>query len=720
MIMTDAFTLRIDDAGIARIVFDLPGAKVNKLTSDAMAEFRDLIAELRNTAGIKAMALLSGKKNIFIAGADIDEIADISDPDDGARKATLGQTILNEVSTLPFPTIAAIDGACLGGGLELALACRYRIATENSRTSIGLPEVTLGIIPGFGGTQRLPRLIGLRKSLALILTGKPVHSRKALKYHIVDACVPTEFLDQKIDSFIADLQSGRIDSSPERHPRARTSWLLDRNPIAASVILSAARRSIIRTSGTFYPAPLLALDVIRKTRGLSLEKGLAVEARDFGKLAAGMVSKNLVKLFFIRERLKKDNGVAGDAGETSAVRSAGVVGAGVMGGAVSWLLTKAEIPVRLRDLNWDAVGKGFASAAGIYATLRKRGKYDAREVNLRMHKLTGTIDYSGFQDLDIVIEAVSEDPGIKQIVFHELETATRPDAIIASNTSTLSITEMARALVHPERFIGMHFFNPANRMPLVEVIPGEQTAPATVAAVVKLTKTLGKTPVVVKSTPGFLVNRLLLPYLNEAFYLLEDGVAPKRIEDITRRFGMPMGPFTLTDTVGIDIGCKAAGILENAFGDRMSVAPILRRIYEEGDILGRKNNNGIFLYRKDHKPLLNPAVTAIIEAAVRAKPESAPLGDDDIANRMLFTMINEASRCIEEAVVANADYLNMAMILGTGFPAFRGGPLRHADSVGTGSILRALTTWSDAAGVRFEPSAMLRTLGKADLPFHKS
>ncbi len=720
--MSGAFKFTIDGAtGIGTILFDYPGERINKLTFEVMDELETLIDKIGSDSSLKAVTLISAKKDIFIAGADINEIASINSSEDGKKKALLGQRIITKFSKLPLPTVAVINGACLGGGLELSLAFDYRIATDNPKTSIGLPEVNLGIIPGFGGTQRLPRLIGLEKALTMILTGRPVDGKKAYRYRLVDALIPKEFLHEKVNEFISVIlqPNGAEQIKKQRNKATLQSIVLEKNPIGKAVLFNLSKKNVVAKTKQFYPAPLKAVDVIKKTHAMPLDQGLQIEADEFSKLVITDTCRNLINLFFIREKLKKDSGTR-EPVAIKDIANVGVLGAGVMGGAIAWLFTKSFISTRIKDLNWDAIRKGYETAAKIYKQLKKLRKFDDREINLRMHKLSATVDYSGFEKIDLVIEAVVEDLNVKQSVFSDLENRIPSSAIIASNTSTLSITEMSKRLKNPERFIGMHFFNPVNRMPLVEVIPGDKTSPKTIATIMELTKRLGKTPVLVKSCPGFLVNRLLLPYLNEAFYLLQVGVDPVRVDSIITRFGMPMGPFALADEVGIDIGYKAAKILEESYGKRMKMVDIFVDISNDKSLLGKKSGKGIYQYSGKDKEI-NPEIASLVS---KYSGESQSLGinvsDNEILERLMLIMVNEASRCMQEEIVSCPEYLDMAMIMGTGFPPFRGGLLRYADSFGISKIVDVLKGFETVSKDRFQPCDYLNKMKDEQLKFYSS
>lgn len=705
--MDTAFDLKIDANGVARLTFDLPGEKVNTFSSVTMKELGVHLKNLAIRKDVNALLLLSGKPGIFIAGADIDELARINNEQEAQAKARRGQALFGLLVALPFPSIAVIDGACVGGGLECALACDYRVVSDNPKTKLGLPEVSLGIIPGWGGSQRLPRLIGLSKALGLILTGRAVDGKKAMRLGLADKLVAHEFLDESVSEFLDQVLNNPRSILEKRKSKDFVTWFMDKTPIGQYLVFKKARQSILHRTKGKYPAPEEALKVVQETLGHSLESGLIFEARAFSKLCVTHISKNLVQLFYSNEALKKDAGI-GSSLHPAPVNSAGVLGAGVMGGGIAWLLSSKDISVRMKDIEWDAIAAGYAEANAYYGQLVKRRKLKKGAANVKMHRISGTVDYSGFRNVDIVIEAVVEKLEVKRKVLCEVELQIHDDAVIASNTSSLSIDDIAIALERPERFVGMHFFNPVNRMPLVEVIAGKKTSQEAIARVVNLTRRLGKTPIVVNNCSGFLVNRILIPYLNESAHMLEEGTSMTRIDAAIEAFGMPMGPFALADEVGIDVGVKVATILENAYGDRMRVADIMKVLYEERHLVGRKQGKGFYIHKgKQRTPNEKDIESITRKLESRMQSPSTSLNSEEIVDRAMLTMINEASRCLEEDIVHDAEHLDMAMIMGTGFPAFRGGLLRYADERGLSSVCRSLGALSETCGKRFEPSPLL-------------
>jgi len=698
------FDLEMDDRGIATLVFDTPNSSVNVLCFDALYELEEKLVQLHNDKHIKALFIESAKEHIFIAGADIKEIKAFKDSAETVSKLQHGQEILNTLETLPYPTIAVIDGACLGGGLELAMACDYRIATNEAHTRIGLVEVSLGIIPGLGGTQRLPLLVGFTKAIELITASKRLKGDKALKLGLVDASVPLGYLAFKKEEFVKEILEGKLENKVAKTRRG-IQWYEMFLPIKI-LIAKMARSAVIKKTAGHYPAPLKAIDVLEETLTMSLEDGLQVELEVFEPLATSAISKNLIELFFTSEALKKETF---SKGKTKEIHSAGVLGVGTMGSGIAWALTQKEIPVRLGARKMQSIATAMSHMMQSFESIKKRGRLTSREIGLKMDRVTYTTELKGLEDVDIVVEAVSEDPSVKAQVFASLEDVLKEDTIIATNTSSLAITALAKDTKHPERFVGMHFFNPVSMMPLVEVIAGEKTSDDTLSSVVSLAKRLGKTPIKVSECAGFLVNRTLLPYLNEAAKMFEEGENIEHIDKLLTDFGMPMGPFTLADEVGIDIGVKVSDILHDAYGERMEPSAVLSKMIEN-NYLGKKNGKGFYLHKGKKR--------SQHEEVYEFQNGKAMLADNIILDRAILIMVNEAARCLEEAVVDNARYLDMAMVMGTGFPPFRGGLLRYADGEGLANIVARLRKLEELYGERFTPTELLVEMIKKDENFY--
>ncbi len=705
-------TLDVDGDGVAWLVFDRPDSKVNILSSAVMARLDAHLAEVEEgarTGRVKALVVRSGKPRSFIAGADVAEIAGVQDVAEAEAGSRAGQEVFRRLERLPVPTIAAIDGLCLGGGAELALACTYRIGTNAPETRIGFPEVRLGIIPGWGGTTRLPRLVGLRTAVEMIVTGKTISARRALRIGLLDEAVPPTYLEERTRRFAWE----RIDRGRKRSARRKglgTRLLEDTAPGRRLLIHTARKRVLGETKG-HYPAPLAALDVLTRTLSLPLEQAFALEAETVGRLAVSDVSKNLIHVFELMESAKK---AAPDA-EARPVERAAVLGAGVMGGGIAQLLAYRGLTVRIKDIKEEAIALGLRHARELFDNAVRRGRLERREAERGMERISPTLDYSGFGIADVVIEAVVERMDVKKQVLREAEREIGAEGVLASNTSALSITEMGNELERPENFCGMHFFNPVHRMPLVEIVRGAATSDETLATIFGLTRRLGKTPVIVNDGPGFLVNRLLAPYLNEAGWLLEEGA---RIDDVDRtllEFGMPMGPFRLLDEVGLDVSRHVAAILYEAFGDRMAPAPVMLALGETAR-LGRKGGLGFYRYEDGKEKGVDEALYAELGDAVPA--ERRDISSDLIRDRCILVMVNEAARALEDGIVERAGDVDLALITGTGFPPFRGGLLRYADTVGLPVIVERLEGFQNELGVRFQPSPLLRELAAAGRTFY--
>jgi 3-hydroxyacyl-CoA dehydrogenase/enoyl-CoA hydratase/3-hydroxybutyryl-CoA epimerase len=721
--MTKTIEFSIDKNGVANLVFDLKEEKINKLSSEVLFELEKAINVIDGNKAIRVLIISSAKPDIFIAGADIKEIREITNYEDAMKKVSQGQNILNRLAKLKIITISVIRGACLGGGLELALACKYRVAVINPKTIFGLPEVNLGIIPGFGGTQRLPKLIGLQQALEIILSGKSIDTKKAFKIGLVDDLIREEFLEEKLSSFLTDvIQNGENNHFlKSRNKRVKRNFILEKIFLGKFLIFYLAKKNLFEKTKGNYPAPFYALEVIKRTdKIIYSETGLKIELEAFCELATGAISKNLIEIFFTNEELKKDEGIDVKI-ETKYIKNTSVLGAGIMGGGIAWLFANNNFNVRIKDLTQNAIATGYNQIIKIFNQLKKIRKITQEQINMKIAKVTSDLDYKGFDRIDLVIEAAVENMAVKKNILADLEKHIRSDAIIASNTSSLSISEMSCALQNPDRFIGMHFFNPVNRMPLVEVIRGEKTSNQTIATVVNLAKKLGKTPIVVKDVAGFLVNRILLPYMNEAAYLLQEGGEIERIDNIIERFGMPMGPFVLADVVGIDVGVKVSHSLQNYYGERMKVADILDEIFNNHkNLLGKKSKEGFYLHNSlSEENKINPIIYSIVENLRKQKNiHQSYIQDSEILNRCILTMVNEAAKCLEENVVKNARYLDLAMIMGAGFPAFRGGLLKYADSIGLKEIVLNLRKLNEKCGKRFEVSKLLIEMSENGLKFY--
>ncbi len=713
------------------LTFDLPGEKVNKLSRKVMTEVDTLLVELEEKGRkgeIDALVLFSGKPGNFIAGADIEMIQSVKTAHEAEELSRSGQVLIDRWEDLPFPTIAAINGAALGGGCEFALASTAIVMSNDPAAKIGLPEVLLGLCPGMGGCVRLPRKVGLAASLDLILTGKTLSGDRAAKAGLADACLPKENFNDSVMNWTATrlsaLKAGkRIAKEPKLGGiGGPVGDLLEKTP-ARAIAFKKAREGVLSKTHGHYPGPLEAIQIIQDTvgeygdklRGREREAAMKREAQGFGRLAATDVSKNLIRLFFLTEEVKKSKGLPeGVKSREVKIRRASVLGAGVMGGGIAQLFADKNLPIRMKDLNSKALALGMQAAAKIFSKQVQKKKINRREFLQKLNLIAPVTDFSGFRSTDLVVEAIVENIDVKKKVFQELEGQISNECIVASNTSSLSISAMQKVFEHPERFVGMHFFNPVHKMPLVEVIRGERTSDEAVSAVFQLSKTLGKTPIVVKDAPGFLVNRLLMPYLNEAVYLLSQGVPIPELDQTLLDFGMPMGPMELIDEVGVDVGDKVSHILHEAFGDRMLPAPLNGKAVAAGR-LGKKNGKGLYSYEGPKKSkVLDPSIYEIM--GVKPKPHC--LSTEEIIERCILPMINEASRCLEEGIVSTAAEVDLGMIMGTGFPPFRGGLLRYADTLGPRTLVDRLRKYEARFGARFAPAPALLARAQNEQKFY--
>jgi 3-hydroxyacyl-CoA dehydrogenase/enoyl-CoA hydratase/3-hydroxybutyryl-CoA epimerase len=699
-----AFTIDKRTNGIAVLTFDLPGEKVNKLTTPVMDELDRILDELAADRQVKAVVITSGKPGTFVAGADIAEIRDITDAARGGELSRRGQAVMNKLEALPFPTVAAIHGACLGGGFELALACSHRVISNDPRTSLGLPEVKIGIIPGFGGTQRLPRLAGLSNALELILTGKSVHAKRARRIGIADEVTYKEnLLDVAIS--VATQAIGRPRPTVVRALRPINIRILESNPLTRALIFRTAKARVLAETRGNYPAPLAALEPVRIGLSEGLPAGYASEAKTIGTLIASAVSKNLINVFYLNEALKKD----GSSSPLEITRT-GVIGAGVMGGGIAQLFAEKGLAIQMKDITPKAVAAGLRTADEIFKKRSGKGIIDPLQARDGMDRITGTTDLSGFAGVDLAVEAVVENMEVKKNVLREFEQAANKNAIFASNTSSLSITELATASNRPNQVVGMHFFNPVEKMPLIEVVRGKQTSPETVAAVAALSRRLGKLPVVVNDGPGFLVNRILMPYLGEALRMLEEGSRIEEIDHALLNFGMPMGAFILLDEIGLDIAHKVSSIVRQGLGERITPSPLLDKLVQK-EFLGKKNGRGFYLYLHGRRGGASPLVYSLLPK--RAKNEGW-IPEQEIVERAIFLMIKEAALCLGEGIIDRPDLLDAALIFGIGFPPFRGGLLRYAESLGAKYIVERLDAYAAKYGDRFAPPQSLFEMSRDD------
>ncbi|MFO1095305.1 MAG: 3-hydroxyacyl-CoA dehydrogenase NAD-binding domain-containing protein [Planctomycetaceae bacterium] len=698
---------------IALLTFDIPGQKVNTFSAAVMEEFSACVAELAKRADLRGMLLQSGKPGQFIAGADLKELG-------SAVKATVeqsresiarGHRVFTAFSQLPFPTVALINGNCMGGGTELVLSFDYRLAAEGPQTKIGLPEVKIGLIPGWGGTQRLPRLVGIEAALQIITSGEPVDARKAAEIGLVFDAVPADRLIAEGTHLIEEAQR----TGEWREQRVRRSQPLGLTDDQANFAFAIYEGGVMAKTRGQYPAPLIALRAVREGINRPLEEGLEIEKAGIIEVIGTPITANLVSEFFDTTRLQRENGVDDPSVKPLTINSVGVLGAGLMGAGIATAHARRSVRSVMVDINTERVEDGMKRARQVVEDRIAIGRAKPMELADMLSRLTATTSRQSFSECDLVVEAVTENEALKTKIIAELKDVMRPDAILATNTSTISITRLAKAWPSPERFAGMHFFSPVDRMPLVEVVRGEKTSDETIVTLVALSKKIGKTPIVVRDCPGFLVNRILMPYMAESLLLLEEGVDMDRIDKVATKWGMPVGPITLHDMVGLDTALYAGEVLQAGYSDRAVKTPILAELVKLGRH-GKKAGKGFRGIDRKGKFVPDPEAQQIIAKHVK---QPRDLSDSDIADRMFVCMGLEAVRALEDKIARQPGDLDMAMILGVNFPAFRGGPLRWIDTEGAQSIIDRAKKW-ESLGKRFSIPPALAEAAKSGKRFYGS
>lgn len=703
--------------GVAIVRMDIPGEPMNTLKSDFVDTFMKVFGSIENDPEIKAVVFTSGKKDSFIAGADISMLESVSTADEGERISREGHRAMNRIESCPKPVVAAIHGVALGGGLEVALACHARVASDSKKTKLGLPESQLGLLPGAGGTQRLPKLIGVQPALDLMLTGKQVDAKKAKKLGLVDDVVPEAILLETA----AELALSRIGYRPKRESfidqlrdkDAMTELALAKNPVGRKILFDQARKQLHKQTRGNYPAQDLIIDVVKAGLEDGFEAGLQAEARAFGQLLMTSEAANLMSLFFATTALKKDSGVDDPNAKPRDIKKVGILGAGLMGAGIAYVTTSvAKLPVRLKDRDSDGVTAGLRYIRGIIDGGVKRKRLSEQQANQLMLQTSGTTSYAGFHDIDIVIEAVFEDLSLKERMVRDVEEVGRGDVIFASNTSSLPITKIAAVSKHPETVIGMHYFSPVHKMPLLEIIVTDKTADWVTATSVDLGKRQGKHVIVVKDGVGFYTSRVLAPMMNEAAHLVAEGVPIEKIDSAMLDWGFPVGPIKLTDEVGIDVGAKVGKIMLEAFGERMSAPEGMKKLIDD-ERFGRKNGRGFYLYGGKKK-----GVDESVYEVLGVTPSNKSISHEDIAWRCALQFVNEACRCFGEGILRSARDGDVGAVFGLGFPPFRGGPFRFVDQVGAKEVLGRLRELEKQLGPRFSPAPVLEEIARSGQTFH--
>lgn len=687
--MADMWHSEKSDNGTLVVTINCQDRPVNALSRSSMEELRELVQSIEKNSSIRGVLFQSAKPGIFIAGADITEFEDLTDRAAAAEVSEFGQSVFQELEDLKVPTVALISGACLGGGLEFALACRYRIASSHEKTKIGLPEVQLGLLPGWGGTVRLPRQIGLIDALPLILSGRQLSGFQARSKGIVDDVVPPEALLSAGKRILqTHHETGSASKLFRRSKKPGWRKFLEETGFAKKFALKKAHQQVMSKTHGHYPAPLMIIETLQKGLAADEAQRFRNEADGISDLAANPVTRECIRLFFLSEDAKKPPEELHTTVDPKELKQAAVIGAGAMGAGIALLLARKGIATRLKDIRPEFVARGVKTIRDLLAKDTRRRKLTKRQAEAIFDRLSPTTDYRGLKNADVVIEAVLEVPDIKRQVFAELAEATNPETVLATNTSSLLVSEIARDVPHPERIVGLHFFNPPHQMPLVEVIRSEQTSEVALARAFAVVQRLGKTPVVVGDCAGFLVNRLLGPYMNEAGFLLVEVADPIEIDKAAVDFGMPMGPLALSDLVGLDVAAHVADNLHAAYGERMKPAAIwdtLKQLREESD-------SKATLLTKDGKAVDRAVRRAITRLRKTSGSTSGThISREEITNRLVFPVINEAAMCLAEGIARTPEDVDLAMVFGTGFAPFRGGPLKYAQSIGIQTVVDGLT-----------------------------
>jgi 3-hydroxyacyl-CoA dehydrogenase/enoyl-CoA hydratase/3-hydroxybutyryl-CoA epimerase/enoyl-CoA isomerase len=680
------------DNGIAELVFDAAGS-VNKFDQATLRELVEATAALHQASDVRALVIRSAK-SAFVVGADITEFtATFAHPEDEVLKwVAEASHIFNGVEDLPFPTVVALTGFALGGGCEMALSCDLRIADTTTR--IGLPEVKLGIMPGFGGTVRLPRVIGSDNALMWMTTGKDRSAAQALAEGAVDAVVSPEKLREAAIRMATDAADGKLDWQARRVQKKAP---LSLNANESMMSFSTAAAMVAAQAGKHYPAPHLMVETVKQASQLDRDGALAIENKGFTQLARSSEAAAQIGIF-VADQVVKAKGKKQAKAATKKIEQAAVLGAGIMGGGIAYQSAVKGTPIVMKDIAPAALELGLKEASTILGKGMKRGKVDAAKMATTLNNIVPTMDYKAIEHADIVIEAVVENPKVKGIVLKETEAVVSDDAIICSNTSTISIDRLAEHLDKPERFCGMHFFNPVHKMPLVEVIRGEKTSEETINAVVAASLKMGKTPIVVNDCPGFFVNRVLFPYFAGFSKLVLDGADFVAVDKVMEKiFGWPMGPAYLSDVVGLDTCVHGSSVMAEGFPERMSQVdddPV--SLLYQAERYGQKNGKGFYNFGTDKRG--KPTKVAAEAAYALFDAKSQPRRDfdkDEIVARMMIPMINETVRCLEEGIVASAAEADMALLYGVGFPPFRGGIFRYIETMGLANFVALADKYAD-------------------------
>jgi 3-hydroxyacyl-CoA dehydrogenase / enoyl-CoA hydratase / 3-hydroxybutyryl-CoA epimerase len=704
---TNIFQTEIID-GVAVVTLDTPGEKVNKLNEELISEFSDLMDRLESDDSLEGALLVSGKDENFIAGADIEMFKTRDTAEELAELSWTGHEILLRVENFSKPIVVGIHGSCMGGGTELALACHYRIVSDHGSTKIGLPEVKLGLLPGMGGTQRLPKLIGIQKALTYMLTGKNMYSYQAKKTGFANETVHQHAIKEAGIKAVKKLKNGKAKKSDKR---SIIEKVLEGNPIGRSVIFKQAHKQTLGQTKGNYPAPPKIIESVKFGFDNGFEKGLRNESKLFGELAVTPESRALVNLFFGMTDAKK----IPNKDQIREVKRIGVLGAGLMGSGITEVSIEEGYHVWLKDQTLENAAKGAGEVEKNLDQKVSKRILSNFERDEKLSLVHPTVSYDGFDKIDLVIEAVFEDLGLKQKIVEEVENKSHDKIIFASNTSSLPITDIAAKAKRPENIIGMHYFSPVQKMPLLEIIKTEKTADWVTATAYDVGLKQGKTVIVVNDGPGFYTTRILAPFMNEALLLLEEGASIEQLDRAMKQFGFPVGPIALFDEVGIDVGAHVAEVLSDKFEARGAKTSIKAKELVDAGYMGRKNRKGFYKYEDNSKKKkeVNTEIYSFFGGTDRKK-----FKDDEIQQRLTLVMVNEAVLCLQENILQSAVDGDLGAILGLGFPPFLGGPFRYIDKERAGTIIERMQSLEKTHGARFKPVKLLLEKAKKNEHFH--
>lgn len=708
-------TVTMLEDGIANMQYNAENESVNKFDAETNKQFGEAVTALEKADNVKGL-IVTSSKGVFIAGADITEfVGSFKKPESEIKDWVVNiNDAFNRFEDLPFPKVAAINGAALGGGCEMTLVCEYRVMSD--KAIIGLPETQLGIFPGFGGTVRSTRIIGIDNALELIATGTPKKPLDALKLGLVDATVAADDLQDAAIDLVKKCISGELDWKAKREEKLNPVKL---NQLEQAMAFNSAKGMIFaKANPKQYPAPALAIAAMEKHVNLPRDKAIEVEAAGFAKAAKTPQAESLVGLFLSDQLVKKL--AKQHSKKAHEINEAAVLGAGIMGGGIAYQAASKGLPIIMKDIKSEQLDLGMGEASKLLGKMVDRGKMTPAKMGETLSRIRPTLNYGDFAETDIVIEAVVENPNVKRAVLKEVEGLVKDDCILASNTSTISITFLAEALERPENFVGMHFFNPVHRMPLVEVIRGEKSSEEAIATTVALASKMGKVPVVVNDCPGFLVNRVLFPYFGAFDLLLKQGADFAHVDKVMEKFGWPMGPAYLIDVVGLDTGVHGAEVMAEGFPDRMKpdYKGAIELLYENKR-LGQKNGVGFYKYEMDKrgkpKKVADEATYELLKTTTDSDKQT--FEDQAIIDRTMLAFCNETVRCLEDNIVSTPSEADMAMIMGVGFPPFRGGPCRYIDQMGLDNYL-ALCEKYAYLGKAYEAPQKIRDMAAAGETFY--